>query len=168
MQRIAKKAGTLTLSLDLFDEVDLMMESSNEGRTWFIKESRLVHRHAEIGRSYEILVQASALAALIARNTVDEASRAAVADLLRIALAAFGTADRADIVYFKSLYRFVRAEGYPLKEQWFPTLPAADRTSAAELLNRPLSTQTALPAVVTRLRRRLEEYLRGHTEILID
>jgi hypothetical protein len=35
------------------------------------------------------------------------------------------------------------------------------------LLNRKLVEQSALPAVVERLRKRLEEYLRGHTEILV-
>ena len=38
----------------------------------------------------------------------------------------------------------------------------------AALLNRPLAEQTATAAAVVRLQRRLEEYLRGHTEILLD
>ncbi|MGH7946639.1 MAG: hypothetical protein ACREH8_06375 [Opitutaceae bacterium] len=166
-QRIAKKSASTSVALDLFDEASLLLESSNQGRTWFIKEARLISRHAEIGRSYESLRLASALATLIARNTVDEDSRPSVADLLRGALAAFGTAERPDIVYFKSVYRFARDEGYPMKQQWFPTLPAADRREVAALLNQPLLEQTASPATVARLQRRLEDYLRGHTEILM-
>lgn len=111
---------------------------------------------------------ASFLTALIARNTVDEASRSAVAELLRTALTAFGASTRPDIVYFKCLYRFARDEGYPVKEQWFPTLPSDDRIVAATLLNRPVSGQSISPAVVERLRRRLEDYLRGHTEIHLE
>ena len=167
LQRIGKKSGGTSTTLDLFDEVSLQLESSNQGRTWFIKEVRLIRRHAEIGRSYEALKMASALATLIARNTVDEDSRPAVAELLRGALAAFGTTPRPDIVYLKSVYRFARDEGYPMKQQWFPTLPADDRREVAALLNRPLIEQTTPPATVARLLRRLEEYLRGHTEILI-
>lgn len=168
LQRLTRKAAHATVALDLFDEVSLLLESSNQGHTWFVKEARLIQRHAAIGRSYDALRLASTLAALIARNTVDADSRAAVADLLRTAFSAFGSDARPDIVYFKSLYRFARDEGYPLKQQWFPTLPSADRTEVATLLNRPLAEQTATPATVTRLQRRLDEYLRGHTEILVD
>jgi len=168
MQRVAKKSAAMAVALDLFDEVSLVLESSNQGRTWFLKEAQLIQRHAEIGRSYDALRQACALATLISRNSVDEDSRSAVAALLRSAFVAFGSATRPDIVYFKSVYRFARDEGYPMKQQWFPTLPADDRREVATLLNRPLTEQTATPATVTRLQRRLDEYLRGHTEIIVS
>lgn len=168
LQRIAKKPTSASVALDLFDEVTLLLETSNQGRTWFVKEARLIERHGAIGRSYDALRLASALSSLVARNTVDERSREPVAALLRTAFTAFGSDARPDIVYFKSLYRFARDEGYPLKQQWFPTLPAADRAEVAVLLNRPLSEQTATPALVLRLQRRLEDYLRGHTEVLLD
>jgi len=50
-------------------------------------------------------------------------------------------------VLAQRLYRFARDEGYPVKEQWFPTLNAEDRAAAAPLLNRPLEGQTAAPAI---------------------
>jgi hypothetical protein len=168
LQRVTKKSATASIPLDLFDEVSLLLESSNQGRTWFVKETRMIQRHPGIGRSYDVLVRASAVTALIARNTVPDESRGAVAELLRGALAAFATGVRPDIVQFKSLYRFARDEGYPLKQQWFPTLPAADRRDVATLLNRPLAEQSTPDAAVARLQRRLEEYLRGHTEILLE
>ena len=168
MQRIAKKPTSGTLALDLFDEVSLDLESRNQGQTWFVKESRLITRHPSIGRSYETLRLASALAALVARNSVPEESRGEVALLLRKAFSSFATSDRPDFVWFKSLYRFARDEGYPIKEEWFPTLPAADRTDVVVLLNRPLSEQTATVEAVARLTKRLTEYLQGHTEILIE
>jgi hypothetical protein len=162
------KTTSTSVALDLFDEADLQLESSNQGRTWFVKEVRLITRHVGIGRSYEALRDASALASLVARNAVDEESRGPVAGLLRTAFAAFGAAERPDIVYFKSVYRFARDEGYPVKEQWFPSLPPADRADVATLLSRPLAEQNATAAAVSRLQRRLEEYLRGHTEILLE
>ena len=168
LQRIAKKSAATTVALDLFDEVSLQLESSNQGHTWFIKEARLLTRPTGIGRSYESLRAASSLAALIARNPVHEESRAAVGTLLRTAFAAFATDARPDIVFFKSLYCFARDEGYPLKQQWFPMLVADDRNAVAALLNRPLADQTASPDTVARLLRHLEDYLGGHTEILLD
>ncbi|MBL9200880.1 MAG: hypothetical protein JNL39_10260 [Opitutaceae bacterium] len=167
-QRLAKKKTAKSPALDLFDEAGFTLESSNQGRTWFVKEVVLTTRHAGVGRSYEALRLASALGALVARNAVPEEGRRPVAALLRAAFAAFATGVRPDIVWFKGLYVFARDEGYPLKQQWLPTLPAADRTAVAALLNLPLAAQTAAPALVAQFTRRLEDYLRGETEILLD
>ena len=60
-----------------------MLESSNQGRTWFVKEIRITTRRAGIGRSYDALRFASALAAVISRNPVHEESRENVARMLR-------------------------------------------------------------------------------------
>ncbi|PTY00527.1 hypothetical protein [Opitutus sp. ER46] len=166
LQRIAKKPGT-NPALDLFDEAALGLETSNQGRTYFLKEARLLTRHPDIGRSYESLRLACALATLIARNPVHEDSRPQVGALLRTVFAAFAASDRPDIVYLKGLYRFARDEGYPLKEQWFPTLPSADRAALTALLNRPLAEQATPAEMVAHLQRRLEDYLRGHTEIIV-
>ena len=168
LQRVAKKSAATAVALDLFDEASLLLESSNQGRTWFVKETTIVTRHADLGRSYETLVAASALASLVARNPVHEESRVAVATLLRTAFGALAADGRPDIVYFKSLYCFARDEGYPLKQQWFPLLADADRAVVAPLLNRPLADQTAQPATVLHLQRGLEDYLRHHTDILLD
>lgn len=168
LQRLSKKSAANTLTLDLFDEVALTLENSNQGQTWFVREVRLLARHTGLGRTYEVLQAASDLARLLSRNTVPEESRAKVYVLFREALAALAATDRPDIVFLKSLYRFARDEGYPVREHWFPALPAADRESAVALLNRPVSGQNAEPTLVAKLRRRLEDYLRGHTEILLE
>jgi len=168
LQRVSKKTSADTVMLDLFDEVTLSLESRNQGQTWFVKEARIITRQADIGRSYETLRLASALASLVARNPVSEDSRQDVATLLRQAFAAFAAGARPDLVWFKSLYRFARDEGYPLKEHWFLTLPAADRAAVAGLLNRPLAEQDGTVEAVARLTERLANYLRGHTEIVVE
>jgi len=168
LRRLATKSVSTSVMLDLFDEAALFIESSNQGRTWFLKEARLLVRHDAIGRSYDALRLASAFAAIIARNPVHEESRAGVYALLRQTFAAFGAAARPDIVYFKALYCFARDEGYPVKQEWWQGLPAGDRAAATELLNQPLATQMAAAPVVAHLTRRLEDYLRGHTEILLE
>ena len=168
LHRIAKKNTGNAVAIDLFDEIALGLESSNQGLTWFVKEARLLTRQPGLGRSYETLQAASSLAQLAARNSVPEESRARVYALLREAFAALSTATRPDIVYLKSLYRFARDEGYPVKEEWFPALPAADRDAIVTLLNQPVAGQTAEPALVAKLLQRLEAYLRAHTEILLD
>lgn len=167
LQRLSKKSASITL--DLFDEASLQLEApSAGGQAFFIKEARLLNRHAGIGRTYESLQHASRFATLVSRNPVPDESRSSVYDLLRQAFGAFATATRPDIVYLKSLYRFCRDEGYPLKQEWVPTLPAADRTMFASLINQPLADQAAAPKDVARLLRRMEDYLRGHTEVFLD
>ena len=168
LRRVAVKSASTSVALDLFDEADLWLESSNQGRTWFVREVRVLTRHAAIGRSYDALRFASAFAAVIARNAVSEDSRERVYALVRQTFAAFATAARPDIAHLKALYCFARDEGYPVKQEWLRGLAEAERTAAAEILNQPLATQTAAAPVVARLAARLGDYLRGHTEILVE
>ncbi len=171
LQRLSRKTPGTSVTLDLFDEAALMLESSNQGRTWFVKEARLLTRHTALARSYETLLHASAFAALIARNPVHEDSRAAVGTLVRNALAAFAGGPRPDLVFFKSLYRFARDEGYAVKQEWLPTLPRDLRADAEHLLRTPVADleQSKIEHPKSKiLQRRLEDYLRGHTEILLD
>jgi len=153
--------------LDLFDEAELWIESSNQGRSWFIKEHRIIHRHDGIGRSYEALKVAAALGQLLSRNPVPDESRESVTVLLRSSLGALAAGGRPDIVWIKTLYCLLRDEGYPVKQQWWPQLAAADRDMAAQLLNQPLATQTAEPATVVRITRRLEDWVAAETEIRV-
>ncbi|HWZ93867.1 MAG TPA: hypothetical protein VNW30_01615 [Opitutaceae bacterium] len=173
LQRLPKKNAPASVALDLFDDVALLLESSNQGRTWFVRESRLITRHSGIGRRYESLRFASTLATLVARNPGPDESRAPVAALLRTAFTAFADSARPDLVYFKSLYRFARDEGYPVKQEWLAGLPAAQRTLAENLLATPLATLVETQSAVADapsalLLRRLEDYLRTHTEILLE
>ncbi|MBI2510901.1 MAG: hypothetical protein HYV96_02885 [Opitutae bacterium] len=151
--------------LDLFDEAELALESSTQGRTWFVKEHRHVRRHAGIGRSYDALRTAAALAALVTRNPVPDESRAPIAALLRQSLGSLETGARPDLVWLKSLFVFLRDEGYPVKQHWWQQLGSADRDAAAQILNQPIAGQTPDPARVAQLTQRLETWVAGDTEI---
>jgi hypothetical protein len=166
--RRVKQTKTSATPLDLFDEAELWLESSSQGRTWFVKEHRFLHRHDGIGRSYEALRTGVALGRLLTRNPVPDESRPAVAELLRSSFGALAAGGRPDIVWVKSLYCLLRDEGYPVKQQWWPALPAADRETAAQVLNQPIAAQTAEPAAVARVTKRLEEWVAGETEIHLD
>jgi hypothetical protein len=167
LQRVPRRPSSSHVAPDLFDEVSAMLESSNQGRTWFVKEVRIACRRAGIGRSYDALRFASAFAAVISRNPVHEESRPSVAQLLRTALDAFGAAGRPDIVHLKSLYLFARDEGYPVKQEWLTSLSADDLGVATGVLNRRLDQQHNGPDQVARIRRSLESYLGANTEIIV-
>ena len=171
--RLAKPAPASTrrppkpaeAALDLFDEAELTLETSNQGRTWFIKEHRLLVRHPGLGRGYETLRAAARLATLITRNEVSADSRPALAGLLRVSFAALADGARPDLVWLKALYCFLRDEGYPVKQHWWTQLPAADRTAAAQILRQPLAGQAPAPDLAARLTTRLEHWVAGDTEI---
>jgi hypothetical protein len=167
LQRVPRKPSATHVAPDLFDEVSAMLESSNQGRTWFVKEIRITTRRSGIGRSYDALRFASALAAVISRNHVHEESRSNVARMLATALDALASGPRPDVVHLKSLYLFARDEGYPVKQEWLPSLGAADLSVAKGVLNRRLDAQDSTASEVARLRRSLEGYLGASTDIII-
>jgi hypothetical protein len=163
--RRLKQTKTAATPLDLFDETELWLESSSQGRTWFIKEHRHIRRHEGIGRSYDALKAAAAIGSLLARNPVPDESREAVAGLLRSSFGALAAGGRPDIVWLKTLYCLLRDEGYPVKQQWWPALQDADRDAAVHILNQPLAAQTADVPTVAALTRRLEAWVAAETEI---
>jgi hypothetical protein len=144
-----------------------MLKISNQGRTWFVKEVRITTRRSGIGRSYDALRFASALASVVSRNPVHEESRGSVARMLGTALDALASGARPDAVHLKSLYLFARDEGYPVQQEWLPSLSPADLAVARAVLNRRLDAQDSAAADVARLRSSLEAYLGASTEIII-
>lgn len=163
LQRITKKAASMPA--DLLDEAEFSLESRNEGRTWFVREHRLIHRPTAIGASYAALRCASAIAQLVRQNPIAGETRPAVAGLLRQSLAALASGHRPDLVWLKSLYCFARDEGLPVKQQWWRQLGEADRGAAQEILTKPLASQSPSAAAIARLVQRLEHWIAAETEI---
>jgi hypothetical protein len=157
---------------DLFDRLALTLQhgrnSPGDG-PWFVREHRLLTRHAAIGRDYPTLAAASRLARLVTRNPGPQDSRAAVDALLTQAFAALtrpGT--RPESVYFKSLYCLFRDEGLPLKQEWLAALPGPDRDLVAVALNQPAHSPAVPLSDLARLTKRLEAYLVGDHDLMLD
>lgn len=166
LRRVARSSAAKNdAGVDLFDEAELWLESSNQGRTWFIRECRVVRHHGGIGRSYEALKVAAALSALALRNPVPPDSQVSVGALLRQSLQALDEGARPDLVWLKALYRFARDEGLPVREHWMQRLRDDDRTAAAAILPQPIAGQEAASATVAHLTRLLEDWVHAETEI---
>jgi len=92
--------------------------------------------------------------------------------LLRQALDAFMDATHApEIVYLKALYSLARDEGYPVKQEWEEELQPALQEASHFFIRHPLAdipNDAPTRAAASKLIRRLEDYLRSHTEILMD
>lgn len=171
LNRLSRKAGSTQPVIDLFDEVSLQLENRGQGPSWFVRETRLLTRLSGIGREFESLRHASAFATLVCRNPVAEDSRTKLYALLRTSFSAFASNASPEIVYFKSVYCFARDEGYAIKQQWLPSLPPSLREPAEKLLKRPLAELPAHAAGIPELpelQQRMEEFLRGHTDVLVD
>ena len=171
LQRLATKPNPATPALDLFDDTAITLHSGNQGNTWFVHEAQIQVRRAGIARSYETLLRASAIASLIVRNPLSPESRPAVAHRLRQSLDALAAGHPPDLVYLKMLYAFARDEGYPVQQQWLAELAPALREPATLLLHTPLAQLAAdhpAAAALAPLLRRLEDYLRGYTELFLD
>jgi len=165
LQRISKKAAASPA--DLLDEAEFSLESRNEGRTWFVREHRLLHRPAAIGASYAALRCASAIGQLVRQNPIAEETRPLVVELLRQSFAALAAGHRPDLVWLKALYCFARDEGLPVKQQWWPRLADADRAAASQILTQPLAGQSPAPTTVARLVQRLENWIAAETDIRV-
>lgn len=149
---------------DLFDRLALDLNHARgapAGGPWFVRDHRILARHAGIGRDYPTLAAASRLARVVAKNPIPEDSRAAIDALLAQAFAAFARPGaRPDLVLFKSLYLFARDEGLPLKQQWLPSLPPGDREGVARALALPAdSPEAPASSDLARVTKRLEAYL---------
>ncbi len=162
------KTAATGASADLFDEAALRLEApALHTGTWFVKEYRVLRRHEGIGRNYAALRAACAFADVLARNPPPAEFAMELHRLTSQVLGAFETGVRPDCALLKGLYLLARTEGYAAREHWWETLPAADRATAAEVLNTPLPEQTAPPAAVERLLQTFRKWLREETDFVV-
>lgn len=167
LQRLARRAAPTAPPLDLFDEAHLVLESRNQGRTWFVREAVPLRRRTALASSYAALEHACRLARVLARHLMPEDSRAAVVALFTRALDAWEAGGQPAAVYFKSLYLLARDEGYPVREDWWQSLRADDRAVVELVLRQPAGEQTTAPAEIARLVAALELYLLHNTELQV-
>lgn len=165
--RRSQKPTSKSATLDLFDGAQLSLESSNQGRTWFIKEATVDRRRTALGKSYDTLAHACRFARILVHNPVHDESRRAVHSLLERALDAWESGARPDCVYFKSVFLLARDEGYPVEQDWWRRLESDDRNAAESVLRTRVADQEIVPTTVSRLTQALEHYLSHHTEIRV-
>lgn len=168
LQRLSRRKAGTTPGVDLFDELQLSLETRNNGRTWFIREALPVRRRPGLGTSYDALRHACRFARLLTANPASDESRESIMRLLERALDAWEQNHRPDAVYFKCAFLFTREEGYPVREDWWRRLNRADCDQVDAILREPANAQTSAPEDVARLSAALEAYVRHETDLKID
>ena len=122
---------------DLFDTAEIDLETARSGNTRFVRSYRTLHRRSQLGASYRTLSCVAEFAKLIARNAPLMADYPLLFQLTEQSLNAFCERPHPEIVHLKSLYKLLQAEGYPVRESWWPQLGSKAKAQATELLNQP-------------------------------
>jgi len=169
----SKKTRSAPQRPDIFDHASVLLEVRDDGdahsNIYFLREYKIIRRHAGLGRSYAALEAASGIATLVAHNAKHFETCAPVFDLCKKALDALDTGASPEAVRLKTLFILAKAEGYAAQEQWLPGLSAADQTLALAILNHPAAEAAALAADDTsrlpKLRQTFERWLERHTDI---
>ena len=142
LKRISKKTLSQTTP-DLFDTTDIILESSHQGTTRFIKEYQLLQRRSAIGQSYRKLHHASEFCALIVQNAPHMADPLILHKITERTLNAFAEKESPEITSLKALYILLKDEGYPVRESWWPQLPTHLKEPARQFINNPLPESTS-------------------------
>ncbi len=169
LKRISKKNPQQQAAPDLFDTADLQLETSKQGTARFVREFQLVQRREAIGRSYLRLRHASEFATLLAKNAPHMAEPEALFLLAERTFDAF-TSDKAPaIIHLKAIYLLLKNEGYPIREAWWPQLPAPLKEPTKTWINAPapeaLSTEQSQQADQILLN--LERWLERETDLTL-
>jgi len=168
LKRVARKsrAGG-SPNPDLFDTAELTLEASKQGNLHFVADYHPTVRRSAIGGHYRRLVRASAFCQLLVLNATHLPDLPALYELANRALDAFCQRDTPDVVYLKSVYLLLKAEGYPVRESWWAQLPATLRSAAKGLIEAP-SPETlsqAEQADCEAAIERLHSWIRRETEV---
>ena len=168
LKRISKNPSH-SAAPDLFDTADIQLETSKQGTARFVKDYQLLHRRNHIGQSYRKLQHASDFCALIAQNGPHMADSTALYHITERTLDAFAERELPAIVLLKAIYILLKDEGYPVREAWWPQLPANLREPAKQLINQP-TPDSAKPEqleVCTQISRNLCHWLSRETDLML-
>lgn len=168
LKRIPKKAGQ-SATPDLFDQSIVELERSKQGALQFVKDYQLIKRRETIGLRYQSLQDASSLSRLLVQNAAHMPESEALFDLATQALDAFAAGKASEVVLFKALFRLLKDEGYPVRESWWPNMPAGLKAVAKTLLNEPAPERLADSEkdACRKIHQNLHDWMRQHTDLLL-
>src|SRR5262249_54040796 len=112
----AKKRAGPPQRPDIFDHATVHLEARDDddahSNLHFLREYKILRRHAGLGRSYAALEAASGIASLVAHNAKHFETCAPVFDLCRKSLDALDSGASPEAVRLKALFLLAKAEGY--------------------------------------------------------
>ncbi|MCH6257020.1 recombination protein O N-terminal domain-containing protein [Puniceicoccaceae bacterium K14] len=168
MQRKSKRRDSLS-PLDLYDEADCNLEKTDGNDLSFLKDYELIKRRTKIGTHYRSLEIAARISFFLQSNPIHELNNHSVYSLSNTSLdSLISHPTNAICILIKVLYRYSRDEGFPVKEDWYSTLPTDDSRWAKTIINTPLAEIKIDTTCQTCVLESLEIYLDRFTEISLD
>lgn len=137
LKRVASKTRSTKSAPDLFDTAEVQLDISKQGTTRFVNEYEIIHRRSEIGLNYRALQHACDLSNLLILNGGHMGDLPALYQLAERSMDAFAERLEPSVVFLKSTFLLLKDEGYPVRESWWPDLPAHLREHTRTLLAEP-------------------------------
>lgn len=151
---------------DLFDEAIIEAVEKAGGGAPFLREYRTISRRMEVATSPGGFLAACELAGWLRRNAPHLPDHASAHHTLGQALQAWQRGGAPKTVLLKALYLFAREEGFPVKEDWFPSLGLPFRNTIAQLLRDSAPKQSHDAEGVAEALASLENWLVKETPLL--
>lgn len=137
LKRVATKSRSAKAAPDLFDTAEVQLDTSKHGTAQFVAEYQIIQRRSNIGLNYRALRHASNLSNLLIANGSHMADLPALYQLAERSMDAFAERLEPSVVFLKSLFLLLKDEGYPVRESWWPNVPAPLRDPTREWLGQP-------------------------------
>lgn len=168
LKRTSKKPAQSTKP-DLFDQAHVTLESSKQGTMLFVKEYQLLKRRETIGQSYRSLEAASNFAQLLVHNAAHMPESEVLFNLTARTLDAFSGGKAPEVVILKGIYLLLKNEGYPVRESWWPELPADWREPTRKLLKEPSphNIDPETRARCEKIQQHLKRWMGGNTDLIL-
>ena len=151
---------------DLFDEIFCQVQAPNkESSVRFLKDFDVKKTRRGLAISYEKLCAASEISSIVKQNGTHINETTELAQLLSVALDSVEIAQNLDAVKIKFLYLLVKNQGYAVKEDFFASLPAAEKNNFTKILKTPISQLSEEIASAQHLYKILKYWVQEHTDI---
>ena len=124
---------------DLFDTAEISIELGNVRKQHFLKDYSPITQRPAIGKHYSRLDYACRFARFLLENLSSVPDPEELYQLTKQSLDAFNSGYPPETILIKALYRFLKIEGFPVENNWWQSIPQAQKNQAQQLLNTPLS-----------------------------
>jgi hypothetical protein len=153
-------------NLDLFQEVEIVIQKTNDQDIGFVKEFTIIEAHTGIGKNYTAFDNASQFCRAIQLNARHMPNPQSVFELIKLSLHSWHCKPNPDVTLFKALYRLASEDGFPVKEDWLLRLNKNEREIAKSVLYRKVDEQEPASNAVKQLAEHLIKWLTHQQDFL--
>lgn len=159
------KKGQNPAALDIFDHCDCVLESFASDSLYSLKDVDLIRHYGGIGRRYQSLLYASRLVSLLWGNAELLDGSEPFFQLFLKAFEALELSPFPELIYLKVLYKWLKLEGYPVKEQWLSSYVEDPESLKKVLFTEPKGLELDRPRLKQWIGS-LQSWMQQHTPLI--